>query len=541
MDTPGPPPNGADHEGNAPPDIEAMAERAVADFQAGQEDDGGVHVVNMDTESTTDIAAGMKPPSFENKPPDASGQSDDPLNLIAAGQGEVHRGDIQPQTDVQPPPTMNLEPLTPVAPPAPATPATETPADAPVTDKSKKSHKRKTARTVRRVLVAKKEMDAATQVMTGLRDISKVLDPEDAKFLGEEYWVFTQHQLAWLIASVNPPKDGDVVIKVGTAQEETKPTEVKAEEKMDVDKESTPTVIKTEQTGTEEVKMEVDKESMNTDIKTDQNETEEVKMVVDKEETGEARPPTDSNAIGGEEKPKGDGGKVDWKARRDMLLAKMASGLRYESEKVVTAAVQDDAGEAKQISIASREDAEKRLAQWEEKLKAIGGNPFQVEEESFSLDGPMKFLLPKGFKNFLDSIDVKTLYQFLSLKKTETGALCELYALWRHTCKLPRVTAPAVVRYFLGIHARMEGAVTAVPPCDEKQRKWMNNTIVVMTGAALEFLVEDRGIFTARDFVDARTKDLSMQLAAWRDSKKLEPLKGSGKFLGFCVKERIVR
>ena len=94
---------------------------------------------------------------------------------------------------------------------------------------------------------------------------------------------------------------------------------------------------------------------------------------------------------------------------------------------------------------------------------------------------------------------------------------------------MAKVTAPAAVRYFLGLHARLEGAVTAVPPCDEKKRRWMNNTIVVMTGASLEFLVEDRGIYTARDFVDARTKDLSLQLAAWRERKKLEPLKGSGK------------
>ena len=471
MDTSGPPPpNGADNEGKAPPDIEAMAERAVADLEAGHEDDGGVHVVNMDAEPTPEIAAAMKTP-FESERPEVVAQTENSLTVADPSQGEVTIANIAPPSSVK------LEPLTPVAPPLPATPAD----DAPATDKSKKGTKRKTARTVRRVLVAKKEMDAATQVMTGLRDVSKVLDPDDAKFLGEEYWVFTQHQLTWLIESVNPPKVGETKMEVERTQEESKP----AEDKMEVDVET----------------------------------------------NGEAKAPADNTHPAGEDKPKKDGDKVDWKARRDMLLAKMASGLKFESEKVVTAAVQADTGEAKQISIASREDAEKRLAQWEDKLKDIGGNPFQVEEESFSLDGPMKFLMPKGFKNFLDSIDVNTLYQFLALKKTETGALCELYALWRHTCKLSRVTAPAVVRYFLGIHARVEGAVTAVPPCDEKQRKWMNNTIVVMTGAALEFLVEDRGIFTARDFVDARTKDLSLQLAAWRDQKKLEPLKGSGKWI----------
>ena len=52
-----------------------------------------------------------------------------------------------------------------------------------------------------------------------------------------------------------------------------------------------------------------------------------------------------------------------------------------------------------------------------------------------------------------------------------------------------------------------------------------------MTGASLEFLVEDRGIYTARDFVDARTKDLPLQLAAWREKKRLEPLKGSGTYI----------
>lgn len=470
---PPPPPDGGANGASAPADIEAMAERAVADLEGlDHHPHASNDVVPMETEPT--------PPA----PP--------PQHLPLASPVEATLNDFQPPPPVpQAPPaaptTMDIEPSTlaanDVPPPDAATAATpsvdapSTPAPAPGTsEKQKKSNKRKTARTVRRVLVAKKEMEAATQVMTGLRDISKVLDHLDAKFLGEQYWVFTQHQLAWLIQSVSAPK---------------------AEEKNHMDTEPLDQAMK-----------ELEK-----DISESEHKVEGAGAAASSTGNGEKR----------ESSP-------DWKARRDMLLASMAAGLKFESPTVVKTAVQtDESGTAKEISIASREDAEKRLTEWEEKLKSIEGNPFQVEEDSFSLDGPMNFLMPKGFKNFLDSIEIKTLYQFLSLKKTETGALCELYALWRHTCKLAKVTAPAAVRYFLGLHARLEGAVTANPPCDEKKRRWMNNTIVVMTGASLEFLVEDRGIYTARDFVDARTKDLSLQLAAWREQKKLEPLKGSGK------------
>ena len=488
------PPRGEDSDNKAPPDIEAMAEKAVADIEAGQDESEP-----METEPTHDTA---------NVPPASTGQTlgtNQPEVVGPTGDSAVVKSenaaalaDTPAAANHDPPgglgvyeghfrlPTPADTAQGTMSTPA-QNPPNETPGTTPGTEK-KKSGKRKTSRTVRRVLVAKKEMEAATQVMTGLRDISKVLDPDDAKFLGEQFWVFTQHQLAWLIESVSPPKN----------------------EKMEVDSEPDAATAK----GGEQ---EDEKKEPSTSPEDQTAGEHGVKMETD--EISENGAGTEANVST----------KSGWKARRDMLLASMAAGLKFESEKVVTAEVQTgESGEAKMVSIASREDAEKRLQEWEDKLKAINGNPFHVEDESFSLDGPLKFLIPKGFKNFLDSIDIKTLFQFLSLKKTETGALCELYALWRHTCKLSRVTAPAVVRYFLGIHVRLEGAVTAVPPCDEKKRKWMNNTIVVMTGASLEFLVEDRGIYTARDFVEARTKDLSLQLAAWREKKKLEPLKGSG-------------
>lgn len=461
------PPDGGTNDGGAPPDIEAMAERAVADLE------GTTHhhhhdVMPMDAEPLSPIAAHHPPFGAL-----ASPAVDSTFNAFQPPPPIPH---VPPQV----PPTMDVEPTMPAQTPTAAveksTPGTTTTEPSPATaDKKSSSVKRKTARTVRRVLVAKKEMEAATQIMTGLRDIHKVLDPRDAKFLGEKYWVFTQHQLAWLIESVSPPKEAEMQLMDAAPMDEA------------------------------------------------MKELEQLTEADPNLGGGEGSP---NLPRGGAEKSEP---KTDWKTQRDILLASMASGLKFESSTVVTTAVRtDETGAAKEIHIASREDAEKRLGEWEEKLTAISGNPFEVEEDSFSLDGPMIFLLPKGFKNFLDSIEIKSLFQFLSLKKTETGALCELYGLWRHTCKLPKVTAPAVVRYFLGIHARLEGAVASAPPCDERKRKWMNSTIVVMTGASLEFLVDDRGIYTARDFVDARTKDLSLQLAAWRERKKLEPLKGSG-------------
>ena len=455
-----------------PPDIEAMAEETVAELEAGN--DGGIGVVNMETDNAPYHHMPAAPP-LTHGPPDDDG-----------GVGIVHM-EI-PHTSESGAPMASLLPV----PPSLLTVTLGTsdaargftangtgggtseapaPASAEAADKAKRGSKRKTARTVRRVLVAKKEVDAAVQVMLGLKDLSKILDPADAKFLGEKYWVFTQRQLAGMIQKVSPPPV-DSTSKMEMDSTQTEPTTHVPTETAPSEGQAAPV------TNTETV---VPPESQVAVPKT---------------------PQATSNTL------------------REALLADMAARLVFDP------AVTTDGQSG---STGSLEAAEQRLKQWEEKLSSLEEDFTLVEETSFSLDGPMQFLFPKGFKNFLDSIEIKTVYQFLCLKKTETGALCELYALWRHTCKLAKVSAPAAVRYFIGIHARIEGAISSIPPCDEKKRKWMNNSIVVMSGQSLEFLVEDRGIYTVRDFVDARTKDLSLALAAWRESKRLEPLKGSGK------------
>ena len=193
------------------------------------------------------------------------------------------------------------------------------------------------------------------------------------------------------------------------------------------------------------------------------------------------------------------------------------------SEKNATADEGPEAGETRRAA------AEAKLREWNDKLSNAPEKSSLSVQESFSLSGAMTALLTRTVRNFLETVDIKTLLSFMALKKTETGAICEILLTWRTKCGLPPVTHLGIAKYLLGVNARIETALSAIPPVEEDKRHWMMDPIIVMTGAAREFLVEDQKLLTAFDFIHTRTKDLSLALADWREKKGFVPLKGSGK------------
>jgi hypothetical protein len=176
--------------------------------------------------------------------------------------------------------------------------------------------------------------------------------------------------------------------------------------------------------------------------------------------------------------------------------------------------------------------AEARLEEWKKLVDSAvhGGSTSRSSiSDRFPLDGPISCLLPTSTQNFLASVKVSSLYEFLSMRRTETGAICDMLRVWREECGLSDLNHLALAKHFLGVSSRLEVAICSVVPIDKKTQRWMNDPIIVMTGAAREFLVDHLSIITARQFIETRTKELSEKLVEWREKKGLVPLKGSGK------------
>ena len=167
-------------------------------------------------------------------------------------------------------------------------------------------------------------------------------------------------------------------------------------------------------------------------------------------------------------------------------------------------------------------DAVEKYQKGDSATKISGNERFRLEEAS-------KFLIPAATLNFLKSIKTETVWSFLSLKKTETGAVCELMNKWREACGLAPLSHPAIAKHLAGVQTRIELAFSALPCVTEKDREWVKDSIVGMTGAAKEFLIVDQGFVSAAEFASRATKPVADELEKWRVAKGMEPLKGTGK------------
>ena len=129
----------------------------------------------------------------------------------------------------------------------------------------------------------------------------------------------------------------------------------------------------------------------------------------------------------------------------------------------------------------------------------------------------------------MSSTDLAKAHDFLSLKRTETGLVVDMYRLWREKCGLAEVGTLSIAKHLLGIGARLEIAIGSPTPIDAEMRQWMGGHMIVLTGSAKDFLFSASKIVDADFFIEKRTKELADMLVVWRNEKGFPPLKGTGK------------
>ena len=169
------------------------------------------------------------------------------------------------------------------------------------------------------------------------------------------------------------------------------------------------------------------------------------------------------------------------------------------------------------------------MESWDRKLRErVDDQLLGNNTKKFFLDGPVSFLIPQCTRNFLKSAHIKTVFEFLSLKRTETGVILDVYAEWRKKCELAECSRPTIAKHLVAIGARLEALIGSSCPLPGSERQWLSGHMIVLGGSAKDFLVY-MGVLDSHLFLTTTTKELSNKLAKWRNKKGLEPLKGTGK------------
>ena len=157
------------------------------------------------------------------------------------------------------------------------------------------------------------------------------------------------------------------------------------------------------------------------------------------------------------------------------------------------------------------------------------GNRGVCDDDQFPLlDGPMSVFFPVGTLRFLESIRVKVLFDFLCLKKTESGLAVEMFRAWRKKCGLKDLSLLSLAKHLTGINTRVEASLKRKFDAEEDFIGWVAGPMVVLSGAAKEFLVDYSKVFSGTKFIDTKTKVLADQFCDWRSRTGLSALRGSG-------------
>ena len=364
---------------------------------------------------------------------------------------------------------------------------------APVAADSKRPAKKPktSSRVVKKVLFGKKEQDAAHSLLQGKCDLTAVLPMDVCLFLAEHFWIFTLDQFLSVVKpeAIEQSQSGSLYERMVAALEkewgnsETSSAEVAPKEAGKPDGSPTDTAPG----GNGESESAMDSAVPEGIHGSDVGSTTDTPVAV-----------SESTA--------------------DAPLTK--------SEAPVTC---DSGGAPQPTRPASNSRlAVERIKEWIDAATSYRRDRTD-REMMFALDGPLRHLLPACLQNFFASVEIKSLFQFLSLRKTESGAICDLMAAWRSHCDLVNANRLGVARYLVGIQFRLETAITSIPPFDAMANPWIRDAVVTLTGAAKEFVVDHMNIMTCSDFIAARTKELSLALVDWRLQKQMPPLKGSGK------------
>ena len=400
---------------------------------------------------------------------------------------------------------------------------------------SPKKKKKKPTKPTKRVLVARKEKDAAALVMKGKDDLVGILDMEHCQFLGKEFWIFTVQQLECILKSIESVSDA-ATDPAEPSVPPQKSRECQLRQAL-VEK-----VAKSHFVASDKISVsEGSKEQ--TELKNETGSNIAASLIITKPESGEAGEAATKEAS---ESPGENGALSADKPKNDAIHFESATvnGNSSEAEHRPNGhseVLKGETGEpaaAKEIPStvsdreARREAAETILQSWQSKVdswRASDKSQNIPMEKKFLLSGPISCLFPTFSQRFFASVPMLSLYDFLCLKKTETGGIIALCGAWRKKCGLAHASPLALAKHFLGLGLRAETAIASAVPPDATSRKWLGDPIVVLTGAAKEFAIEELGIYSGTVFIETRTKDLANQLVEWRTKKGLPPLKGSGK------------
>jgi hypothetical protein len=460
-------------------------------------------------------------------------------------------------------------------------------------DKSEKKRK-KTLKSRAKLFIAKKERDAAVQLLSGQVDLLKILPEEDCRFLGKNLWVFTLQQLECIINEsggtngsrnlhrelidklarsklVNNHKEEGP--EAGPNNSTAKPlgSSVDIDEKGAIDSNQPPSSRPAREGSSPVSSTSKSNESVDSPgPETQSQSTVDVDPVAStamtsesgsetpvpasagiKSEFGIADVPGSPTGVPVSAPPPNSDGDTEISSGDTMsqdLEEKTSEGITDTKDESLTpiesaekpnmngSEISPPSTETKakdsEIDKKYLEAAELKLESWksaiEEWRNGSNTNDKALMKEMFPLDGPLSCLLPICALRFFGSVPIKTVFDFLCIKKTETGVVVDMLQLWRSKCNLSDVGRLALAKHLLGIGARIEGALGATPHCDANTRKWMSGSLVVLTGAAKDFLIDEVKLYSASDFIERKTKTLSEILLNWRISKSLPPLKGTG-------------
>ena len=406
--------------------------------------------------------------------------------------------------------------------------AETTPKEQP-SEPEKKRVRKKAPKPLRRILVARKEYGIAKKFLHGKIDLLDCLPREDCVFLGESAWIFTADHLRSVVdpSSVEESKEKGITVEKALALRR----EVIEALGRKYQREAAGSLAKTEEDTKEKTSPPFQEKNEKPGIDSP------AAIYSGTRESGSAgkspnpffapafstgSPPLNLQIT----IPPPPSAEKNCSAELKVPKNSMAEEV-FPLESLVDEFDEDDTPvQEKYLKI-----AEKKVDSWKEILdRAIHENvSMPPQEKRFPLEGPVSVLFSKVTQNFLKSADISTTFEFLALRRTETGAICDMFRVWREKCGMEGLGLLALAKHLLGITFRVESALSSVLSIDKKTRRWMNDSIVIMTGAAREFLVDYLGILTLKRFLKTRTKDLSQKLAEWREGKGLVPLKGSGK------------
>ena len=160
---------------------------------------------------------------------------------------------------------------------------------------------------------------------------------------------------------------------------------------------------------------------------------------------------------------------------------------------------------------------------WKQKSPGLS-----IEGQFPLANSPISIFFPTGTLQFMESINVKTLFDFLCLKKTESGLAVEMFRTWRKKCSLKDLKELPLAKHLIGINVRIEASLKKRLDHEQNFTKFITGSMVVLSGAAKEFLIDNSKNFSGIQFIDTKTKILADELLNWRLKRGLPALKGSG-------------